>query len=346
MPIQTGVLLATDPDTPAEARLTGQDYELMVETRFPLVELGEPGSAVIPAKALNDLVKALPEGDVILETTGEGNKTLLRSGRSEYEFLGYPPEEFMPLPALRDASSLQIEGAALKRLIRGTLFAASVDGSRPQLTGLNLQTTEDSDRLKAAATDGSRLARRTEPLAAPAPANLSAIVPARAMNEVLRLAGEEETVTITLGPTHADFTMADVRVMSRLIEGQFPSFERVIPKEYTRCFTTAAQDLAGIARRCQIIAADSQRIILELGEEVTLKASSSRYGRAQERLAAVVEGEGLEMACNVGYLLGYLNTLASEAKVRVEMTAALSPLVLKVEGEDNHLYVLMPMHLM
>lgn len=339
LPIQSHFLIAADE---TGLRVAGADYELQIEKQIG-AQVVEPGLCTVVARVFTDIVNSLPESDVELESLPEG-KVFLRCRASEYDLLGLPPEEFPPLPQISSDVGLQVPAGQLKLLVRQSAFAVSDDASRPQLTGINV--TASGTRLKFAATDGSRLVVRQVDLEEAARGEIGCIVPARALNEVSRILTDDQSLEVAVTPNQVLFRLPTVTIVSRLIEGQFPNFERVIPKEYSKKITAPAGELHSAVRRCMIIAEENQRLILQLqGDQLHLKAESGRYGRGHEQVEVVREGEDIEIAFNARFLNDFLGVVSSDG-VEVELTAPLSPGVFRPTETPDFTYVLMPMHLM
>ncbi|HEY3281457.1 MAG TPA: DNA polymerase III subunit beta [Armatimonadota bacterium] len=339
LPIQSHFLITAEDGS---LKLAGADYELQVEKQIG-AQVIEEGQCTVVARVFQDIVGSLPDSDIELESQPDG-KVFLKCRSSQYELLGLPAEEFPPLPHISSEVGLSVTGATLKTLVRHTTFAVSDDASRPQLTGINVLGSESS--LKFAATDGSRLVVRRVELEAPLRGEINCIVPARALNEVARVLADDQVMEVSVTPNQVLFRLPTVSIVSRLIEGQFPNFERVIPKEYTKKVTAPAPELHAASRRCMILAEENQRLILQLqGDQLHLKAESGKYGRGHEQVEVVREGEDIEIAFNARFLNDFLAVVSSEG-VDIEMTAPLSPGVFRPTETDGFTYVLMPMHLM
>lgn len=342
LPIQSHFLLVAEDN---RLRLTGSDYELQIEQTIP-AQVTSAGSATVLARVFADLVSTLPDADVQL-VAEQSDKVLLSCQSSEYELLGLPAEEFPPMPEVSGDNILSLPCGMLKELVRQTAFAASDDPSRPQLTGLNLMADEHS--VKICGAEMARLALRSDELEQPVSGNIDVIIPARALVEVSRILGSsDEGDTIELGVTQNQvvFRLPDVTVVSRLIDGKFPNFEKVIPKEWSKKITVETDKLLIACRRSLAVAGDSKRLLFSTtDQQLHIKAESGGTGRGHETVDVLKEGDEIEIAFDGKLLVEFLGIVNADA-VDIELTAPLSPAVIRpVEGESL-IYIQMPMHLM
>lgn len=342
LPIQSHFLLETGDKC---IKVTGADYELQIERTVPAQVL-KRGKAAILAKTLADLVNTFPDTDIHLAS--EGDKLLMTCGLSEYEVLGLPSDEFPPVPEIEIDKVLRIPAAALKSMVRQTAFAASDDPSRPQLTGLNLMA--QGNEIKLCGAEMSRLCLRTHQLEVPFADPVDCIIPAKTLVEVSKFAGSvEDEVLVEIGVTQNQvcFTIPGIKVVSRLIDGKFPNFEKVVPKQWSRKATVSTSSLELSCRRALSVAGDSKRLLFRFSKEtVEILAESGGTGRGKEVVSIVLEGdEGIEIAFD-GKLLREFLSLVDAESIAMEMSAPLSPGVIRpIDGEDL-CYVQMPMHLM
>jgi DNA polymerase-3 subunit beta len=346
LPILSNVLLEASGDT---LRMVAYDMEIGAQSSIR-VEVGEEGAITVPARMLGDVVAGFPEATV--EMASEDRSLLaIHCGRSNYTINGLPAEEYPNLPEVGEGVSFEISQFALRDLIRSTIFAASADETRAILTGVLLR--RDAGGVKMIATDSYRLALRTVPEGSVA--NLSGaeewqlIVPSRALQELLRLldpANTETPVKVTAGEQQVRFEIGPYILVSRLIEGQFPNYERVIPSEAAHRISLNRDDLQGAIRRAAIVAkAEASKLVFRTQDGVlTITAESGDVGKAKEELGATVEGDDIEIAFNAEYLTDVLGVIGSET-VLWELTGSLSQGLLKGADDPDYLYVVMPMQL-
>lgn len=337
LPILGHLLITAEDD---KLRIAATDLEIGMECVVPAL-VQEAGSMTAPARVLTEMLAALPETDVSLSVE-ESNTVNLKCATSEYSILGLPPEEFPMLPEVREEVSFSVEYDVLREGIRKTSFAISTDESRAILTGVLMQVSPDG--LKLAATDTHRLCIQCCPMVEQE-GSVNAIVPGRAMNELTRIVPEGEgTVDVTISSTQVMFKVEDTVLISRLIEGQFPNFEKVVPTEWTKKLTVPAEQFLQSTKRVAIVAREnSNRMIAETEDgRLILTAESGSVGSAHEEVEVIKEGEDTKMAFNARYLLDVLNVIDTEA-VEIEMTGQVSPAVFRPQGQENYTYVLMPM---
>jgi DNA polymerase-3 subunit beta len=352
LPILTHVRLAVSG---GRVSLMATDLELWMEHTLPGQVIAEDGAATAPAKNFTELLGAMPDAEVTFSAEADTNAISLRCNRANYKLLGLPADEFPLLPEVPGETQFTIDRSILRDAIRQTLFATSSDETRIILTGMLL--VFQGDTLRFVATDTHRLTMKdaiVKEAGEGAQPSASAIVPSRVMNEVLRILGNSDgDVSIVLGGNQIKFEMEHDRgghttLISRLIDGQFPNYERVIPKEPTRTLTIRRDDLSAAVKRAAIVARENNnRIVLRSSddaEKVTITAESGSVGNAYEEVEVAREGvdSPVEIAFNAKYLTDVLNVLECEG-INLELTEALRPGVIKMSGNASYLCVLMPM---
>ena len=293
----------------------------------------------------------MPDADVSVTVEDETNTLHLRCLKANYKLLGLSADEFPLLPQVKEDSRFVIDRVTLKDAIKQTIFATSTDETRAILTGVLVVFQGDSLRLVA--TDTHRLAVRDCPVKEGS-GSASAIVPSRAMNELLRIVGNEEgEVVVTLSGNQIQFQVDDANgskttLISRLIDGQFPNYERVIPAQSTKTLTVERAPLAAAVKRASIVARDSaSRVVLrttEDGDKLTITAESGSVGNAYEEVEVARTGDDtpVEIAFNAKYLADVLNVLDTEG-LHIELTEPLRPGVIRPTDTADYLCVLMPM---
>lgn len=363
LPILTHVLLRQDEGT-GRLHMTATDLEMWIEHTLPASQesmaITGGGSATAPARNLADLLGAMPEANVELTAEsheGAGPFALhLRCNRANYKLLGLSPEEFPLLPQVADNTHFRVKRDDLREAIRQTIFAVSSDEARAILTGILV--VYKGDKLRCVATDTHRLAVRECETSEGSGTEAQAVVPSRAMQEVLRIIGgaDEGDVAVTLSDNQIQFKVEDEKtgagttLISRLIEGQFPSYERVIPQSADRILTLEREPLLSAVKRAAIVARESaNRIVFrttdgENGESLTITAESGNLGNAFEEVEVAREGSDVpvEIAFNAKYLSDVLSVLDAEG-LKFELTEPLRPGVIRPVGDSNYFCVLMPM---
>lgn len=321
--------------------LVAYDLEIGIETSVP-ADVERTGALTIPARVLSDVVAILPEAPVTI-SVDDRHVTEITCARSRYELHGLPAEEFPRLPQIEGGVSVLVSGDVMSRLIRETRFASSADDPRKVLTGM-LTIIQDSE-LQLVATDGYRLAWSREGIGHEVQERYEAIVPARAYGEVARLIPSGEIdVEIVLSEAQVRFTIGNTSVQSRLIEGEYPNWERVIPASHNKSLIISVDDLRAAAKRVSVVAReDGNKVVLDGSpERLVLSARSQVIGQAQEDLGVRFDGEPIVIGFNSRYLLQAMEVIDSQ-EVQLELKESDNPGVLRPVGRDNYICLLMPM---
>lgn len=344
MPILSNVLLATDG---GQLKLAATNLELSI-MHWVGARVETDGAITVPARNFIDLVTSLPPDQVTLEMDPQRLTLALSCNAVSASFRGISAEEFPLVPETEDADGIAVEAGDLRLGLEQVTFAASLDDSHPVLTGVLMEFT--SDALTLAAADGFRLSVRHVPLLQPVTHPFSVIVPARALGELLRiLAGHEEPVAISTTARHNQmvFKLKDTVLNSRLIDGTFPDYRRIIPSGHRTRVVIGREEWLQACKRAAIFARDVANIVrLRIGPgEVVVSAASAEFGEGSTALSANVEGDGLEIAFNVRFLIDVLSALDAP-QVALLVNAPTNPGVIKALGdEDAFTHVVMPMHL-
>jgi len=339
-PILNNVLIRTEE---GKLRLTAFDLELGIECSVS-ANIQTAGSLTVPARMIAEVLATLP-GGIVEISVDDQNTVNVKCDRSDYTILGLPPEEFRLLPEIPDDHGFEMSQSDVRDLIKQTIFAVSPDESRAILTGVLLEL--NGDKVKLVSTDTHRLALR-ESSVSKATGEANCIIPKRALDELSRVIGDEDSpVCVNIADSQIKFTVNGVVIISRLIEGQFPNYERVIPSESQKKLTIQTDELLSRVRRASIVARENaNRVVFRTdGEKLVLTAESGEVGKAYEELDVVKDGEDIEIAFNAKYMLEFLNVVGTEG-IYMELSGALNPGALKPVGKEDYLYVLMPMQIM
>ena len=333
-----GHLLITAEE--GKLRIAAFDLELGMECVVE-AKVQEAGSMTVPSRVLTEVLAALPETDVQM-SVDESNTVSLTCGASDYSILGLPPEEFPMLPEVQGEVRLSIERGVLRDAIRKTLLAVSTDESRPILTGMLLQVNEDG--ITFVSTDTHRLCVQHCQLVE-SEGTVNAVIPGRAMQELFKVVPDGDgTVEASISATQIKFIVDDTIVVSRLIEGQFPNYQKVIPAEHDKKLIIPTDQLLQSVKRAEIVARENSNrtVVRTENGKMVVTAESGSIGRAHEEVEIVKEGDDVKMAFNARYLIDILNVVETEA-VEMELTGNVSPALIKPQGQEDYLYVLMPM---
>ncbi len=343
MPILGNVLLATDH---GRLRLAATNMELSI-VHWVGARVETEGEVTVPARNFIDLMNTLPpdQVDLILE---ESTLTLkLTCSAVSASFRGIAADEFPLVPEADGDQRFSIEADDLNTGLSQVTFAASTDESHPVLTGVLAEFEEETMTLAAA--DGFRLSMRHIPLLEPVPAAFSVIIPARALSELMRItAGVDGPVGISTTHPHNQilFQMPDTVLNSQLIDGSFPDVRRIIPPSHKTRVVIGREEILQACKRAAIFARDVANIItlrIEDGQ-LTVAADSSESGQGSTRLVASVEGEGLEIAFNVRFLVDVFSALDTP-QIALELNSSTNPGVIRAVGDEAFIHVVMPMHL-
>jgi DNA polymerase-3 subunit beta len=341
LPILGNVLLETRD---GQLKLVTTDLEIGMTCVIPLDGSIE-GAVTVPERILQDVVANLPDAELTI-SADERNLLTISSLKSQYTIHGLPADEFPVLPQVPSDSVLSVPGPVLRDLVRKTLLAASTDESRVILTGCLL--TWDGQIATMVATDTHRLAVKRAPVTGQFSQPVSVIIPARALQELLRLlGGSEEPVDIFVGENQVLFSVGRVRLVSRIIEGQFPLYDKVIPRDASKHLTANRQQFYDAVRRASIVArAESNRLILRSVDSVlTISAETGEIGKAYEEVPINLSGDPVEIAFNAEYLQDVLAVLDTET-VEMALGGQLNPGLVTTPGEENYQYVVMPMQML
>lgn len=349
LPVLGNVLIATDG---GRLRLSATNLELGI-TCWIGAKIEEEGSTTVPARTFADLVNTLSDSQVNLSL--DTSQTLhIRAGASNNDIKCIDAQEFPPMPVPDFENAIQINVADFKEMIHQVAFAASTDEARPVLMGVLM--TVEKDQVTLAAADGFRLSVRKAQLSSPVPAPISAIIPARALSELARIAADgDQMIQMVLpkGRGQVVFRVKDAELVSQLIDGTFPDYQQIIPRAYKSRTILSTASLLKACKQAEIFAREGSNVArLNIkapnGEltpsEVEISAASEETGKNETIVEATVDGQGLLIAFNVKFLREVLEVIKTP-NVALETSAPNAPGVVKPVGDDNFLHVIMPMHL-
>ncbi|MCF6120051.1 DNA polymerase III subunit beta [Mesorhizobium muleiense] len=344
IPILSNVLLSAEGAT-LEMKATDLDLEV-TEATPAKVERG--GATTVPAHLLYDIVRKLADGaEVMLKTDEDGNAMTVTSGRSSFRLQCLPQSDFPELSAGSFSHIFRLDSVALKGLIEKTQFAISTEETRYYLNGIYLHTHDADGKLKlrSVATDGHRLARAEIDAPAGSEGMPGIIIPRKTVSELQKLVDDPDiAVTSELSDTKIRFTIGSVVLTSKLIDGTFPDYQRVIPTGNDKKLIIDRQSFAAAVDRVSTISSERGRAVkLSIGEgQVTLAVNNPDSGSATEELAADYSSDAIEIGFNAKYLLDVAAQLTgTEAKFM--LADAGSPTLIHDMADETTLYVLMPM---
>ena len=343
LPILSNILLEATKDG---IRLSGTDLDIAVSTTVS-ASVDQEGAITLPARKLVEIVRELPSSAIRLTASGE-QRANIECGRSKFRLLGLPREEFPAFPAVKFEGGWRTSSKDLQKLIAHVAFAASTEESRPILNGVLWELRPE--RMRMVATNGHRLARMdvpTPPSGSTAQADL--IVPPKALDQIRRLFGADEEVEIARSDNHLGFRSSSTQIFTRLIEGPYPNYEQVIPRENDKGATADKGTLASALRRMSIVASDqTHRIRMAFANgSCKLSVQTPDLGEAQEEVTVSYEGDPLEIGFNAAYLLEILKYIPTE-EVRITFKAPERAATCEPVGWDDpssYLTLVMPLRL-
>jgi len=349
LPVLGNVLIATED---GRLRLSGTNLDLGI-TSWIGAKIVSEGATTVPARTFVDLINTLPNDKLEMELSLRTQTLNVRCGSYNNTLKCIDAQEFPPLPQIDQERGITLEMEELREMISQVTFAASSDEARPVLTGVLLEI--DGREMTLAAADGFRLSVRKAQLAEAAERSVRAIIPARALAELARIAGDDtESVRMVLptGRGQVIFHAENVELVSQLIDGAFPDYKGIIPTSSANRAVVSTESFLKACKAADIFAreaAHSARFGLSPGGELEpgkleVMATSAETGSSEIALDAAIQGDPMEIAFNVRFLIDVLNVInAPEASL--ETNGPSSPGVIRPVGRDDFLHVVMPMHL-
>ena len=333
-----GILIRTNGN---ELILSGYDLEIAIKTKIPADILVE-GCTVIHAKMLGDILRKLPFDKVSIEID-DNNKAYITSGTSEFSIISLDANEYPELPSLENDDEIKIPADILRSMISQTIYAVSTSDDRPIYKGILFEIKDNIIRLVSA--DGCRLAIRKEEIESNK--EMSFIVPAKALQEILKLIGEEmeEDVTINVGRRHISFNIQDFEVISRLLDGEFLNYNSpsIIPEGEETVIITDTKELTSLIERISLVISDRVKnpVRCNLDNGQVFMRCSTTNGKASDFLDCEMSGETQEIGFNSRYFIEALKAVDAE-KIKVVVNGAQRPIkILPLEG-DNFLFIVVP----
>jgi len=351
LPILSNILLATDQ---GRLKLAATNLEIGINCWVD-AQIHEEGTTTVPAKLLTDLVSSLPQAPVDISVAEDTNLLTIKSSGSITNIKGMDASEFPLIPSAEGGEPpVLLDAVLLKEMIAEVAFAAADDDSRPVFTGVQVQVNEE--KITFAAADAFRLAVRVAPLPGDDHPRGDILVPARTLTELARILPAEGPVEMIVTPNRSQvlFHTPQLDLVSRLIDGTFPNFRQIIPKEHATRAVVETKRFAEDVKRAALFARDSSnitRVKINPGEHdglepgsVTIEATAEDLGDNTSTLNAAVDGPELQIIFNVKYLADVLAVIGTP-EVALEANGATKPGVIKPVGASDYTYVIMPMHI-
>ena len=350
LPVLSNILIASDE---GRLRLSATNLELGITCWIP-ARIEQEGSTTVPSRTLSDLINTLPADQVQLTFDAQTQSLHVQGGTSNNDIKCIDAQEFPPLPVPDMDGAVQVNVADFKEMIQQVTFAASTDEARPVLMGVLV--TVEKDQITMAAADGFRLAVRKATLSNALPSPISAIIPARALNELARVAGDgEESIYMVMpkGRGQVLFRVKDVEVVPQLIDGTFPDYHQIIPRNYKSRTLVSTNAMLKACKQAEIFAREGSNVArLDIKpaqsdmqpSEVEISATSEETGKNETIVEATVDGGGMLIAFNVKFLREALEAVKTP-NVAMETSGPNAPGVIRPVGNEDYIQVIMPMHL-
>lgn len=340
LPVLSNILFESDGDG---VWISGTDLDVAIRIKIP-AEVSEAGSITAPGRKLQEITRELPDEPVEMVTRGD--QVELSCGRSQFKLNGLPSEEFPNLPSVNFEEGWEVGGSALQQLIQGTSFAVSNEESRPILNGVLWELRDRQMRMVA--TNGHRLARMGVEAGPATATSADFIVPPAALQQVQRLFKSEDELTVAKSGNHLGFRSSGTEVFTRLIEGTYPNYEQVIPKDNDKVAVVHKKTLEGAVRRMAVVASDqTHRIKLSFEtDRVHLNVLTPDLGEGHDELEVDYQGDSLEIGFNANYLLEILKYMPTD-EVKITFKAPERAATIIPSDDDlDYLCLVMPLRLL
>lgn len=337
LPILEGILISTEKDV---VKIVGTDLQLGIETYID-ADIIEQGSVVVPATIFHDIIRKLPQGDIEF-TVAEGYKIEIKTYNSVINLQGLNAKEFPELEQIEESNPIEIEEGMLKDMIQRTIFAVSIDETRPIYTGALLE--QHMDNMVIACLDGYRLAVRWDKVGN-STQTTEAVIPGKTLSEVGKIIGNsDKKLSIIIGEKHVLFDLGYTRIISRLLEGEFLSYKQIIPEDYEIRVKVDTNLLKSSIERACLIAREGENNLIKFAirEENMVITSNSEIGNIFEEVPILLEGNELDIAFNGRYFLDILRAIEDD-EICLDFTTNINPCVIRpLDSDKEYTYLLLP----
>lgn len=336
LPILSNILLEVKG---TKLRLNATDLDIGISCEIP-VDIIEEGAITIPAKRFGDIVRELPSGDITISVK-KNNQVDIEGRQCRFKLGGLPMDEFPKFPEFKDKEAIQIEQSTLKEMLRLTSFAVSHEESRYVLNGILIEISDNVIRIVA--TDGRRLAKIEKKLPVAIQKEITVIIPIKAVQEISRNLRDEGTLSLIVGANQVLFNINDVLIATRIIEGEFPNYNQVIPKPAKNRITMNTQDVLSSIRRANLLSTpDFQAVKFEIfTNKLVISKSTPDVGESREVIPVEYDGEEIMVGFNPQLLIDFLKNINDE-QVHMEILGTDKPAVMRLQ---DYLYLALPMRI-
>lgn len=336
LPILSHVLIEAEQD---KLKLTTTDLDIGL-TYLMQTNIIEPGSITLPSKRFGDIIKELPQQEVNI-IVKKNNLVFIETELCQFKLMGLSSEEFPKLPEFKDREVIKLEQGDFKKMLSMTSFAVSFDETRYILNGILFKINKNT--LTAVATDGRRLAIMEQRISPPIEKDIQIIIPIKAIQELQRNLEEEGALSLILGTNQIMFDLGKMAIISRLIEGEFPDYQQVIPPESPNKLSIDCQSFLSAIRRAALLTTPNyQAVKFEIfKQKLVISKSTPDIGESREELDIEYGGKELIVGFNPNYLIDVLKNLKDEV-IELEVTESEKPGVIRLKG---YIYIVLPMRL-
>ncbi|MBU4488044.1 MAG: DNA polymerase III subunit beta [Candidatus Omnitrophica bacterium] len=337
LPILSNILLET---TGSGLSIVGTDLDVGIIATIP-VNISAAGSITLPAKRFADIIKELPESSVTISVK-KNNMAHITCENTQFKIMGIPKDEFPKLPEFKNKDAVKLDQSLLKNMLSMTAFAMSRDETRYILNGVHMLIKKNTIRMVA--TDGRRLALIEKEATLEKNIEKSIIIPTKAVQELLRNLKDDGEVTVSFSENQMMFNLGDIVIISRLIEGEFPNYEQVIPKEVKEKIVVDREKLLLATKRASLLTTpDSQAVKIDVEKDkMVVSKNSPDIGEAREEISVDYKGPSLSIGFNPNYIMDALKNL-NEETIGFEIQDPEKPGVIRTK--EKYIYVVLPMQL-
>ena len=335
MPILEGILIEAEE----QFKLTGNDLELGIEC-FVNADIREPGSIVINSRMFGEIIKKLPDSEVLIEVK-ENNNVIIECDNSHFELKGMPSEGYPSLPEIESEKAFIISQKEVREMIRQTLFAVSTDDKKPIFTGSLIECKDN--KLTFVSIDGYRMAIRKTSREKDI-STFSVVVPGKTLNEIVKILQPiDEEITIYSSQNQILFDTGNCRIVSRLLEGEYLNYRSIIPNEYETRIRANTKEMLLSIERASLITLDEKKypVKFNISDEKIIISSNTEIGAVREEVGVEVNGENRNIGFNPRYFIDALRIIENE-EVDMFFTTSIGPCIIKpIEGEE-FIYMILP----
>jgi DNA polymerase-3 subunit beta len=323
-------------------KLTGNDLEIAIEC-FVEADIQREGSIVINSKVLGDIVRRLPDAETLIEVKESGT-VIIECENSHFEIKGIPSDGYPAIPSINKESSFSVNQKIVREMIRQTVFAVSTDENRPVLTGALVECK--SNDICFVAIDGFRLAMRKSRLEKET-ADFSVIVPGKTLNEIVKIIQPvDEEMLLFCSRNQILFDLGKVKVVSRLIEGEYLNYNNIIPKESETKIIVDTKEFLSSLERASLITSEEKKypVKISIGDEKMIISSSTEIGAVREEIRIDMKGNKIEIGFNPRYIIEALKVIEND-KVEINYTSSIGPSTIRPIEGDSFAYMILPVRI-